>query len=865
MLFVRFAVKIDPWLRLLATPLKGVWMRLSIILVVLTLLSALSTCTGGYFYYSSLKEAAYKDAQVLALQRAESLKDSIFHIITENRKSARALAGLDDIREALEVKGAQDIDTANPVLDHFRKALEVDVCYLMDASGKTIASSNRLDPDSFLGKNYAFRPYFQQAMQGDSALYLAVGVTSGKRGIYCSHPVEKKDGHGPAGVVVIKSSLQTVEKDPDDGSLGEVLLVNERGMIFVSSREDWLYQGLWDLKPDEAVEISSTMQFGAGPWKSIGFKKKSRDSIIDASGNEYLFCELDMAVYPGWSVIYVGSIEKIYAKIIEPLVGIGGRLALVLSVLVAVAVLLLYGTAATDIKRRKLAEEALRESEDRYRTLVQSIQDGLFIILDSRIEFVNEALARMIGYDVSDVIGMNFQQLVAPEDREMVEHRYRRRQLGEPVPSEYEFHILHKDGKARVFVNMNVGLVEHGGKMATMGTVKDITARKKAEEERSRIQKLESIGVLAGGIAHDFNNLLTGIIGNISLALRLSKGEERIHRYLEEAERASARAKDLTQQLLTFSSGGAPIKRKSSIESISRETCMFALSGSRSVCEFDIPPDSWVAEVDEGQISQVISNIVINADQAMPKGGTVFIELRRCVLDADSGVPVEAGRYIRIGIRDQGVGIGKENLSKVFDPYFTTKEKGSGLGLATAYSIVKRHNGHIGVESNAASGTVFHVYLPAFTEDMELEEDGESPQTIKGTGKILVMDDDELVRLVAGEMLTYLGYEVEHAREGQEAIDMYLQAKRTGRPFDAVLVDLTIPGGMGGKEAVEHLRELDPEVRAIVSSGYSNDPVMADFRKYGFSGFVLKPYKLEELSEALRVALPESPNSDATP
>jgi PAS domain S-box-containing protein len=839
-------------------------MRLSVILVVLTLLSALSTFTGGYFYYSSLKEAAYKDAQVWALQRAESLKESIVHIVMENRKSTRALAGLDDVRRALEGADAQDIDRANLILDHFRKALEIDVCYLMDATGKTIASSNRLDPDSFLGKNYAFRPYFQQAMQGDSALYLAVGVTSGKRGIYCSHPVEKKDGHGPAGVVVIKSSLHTVEKNPDDDSVGAALLVNERGVIFVSSREDWLYQGLWDLKPEEAVELSRTMQFGAGPWKSIGFKKKDRNTVIDESGNEHLFCELDMAVYPGWSVIYVGSIEKIYAKIIEPLVGIGGRLALVLSVLVGVAVLLLYQTAATDIKKRKLAEEALRESEGRYRTLVQSVQDGLFIILDSRMELVNDAFARMIGYDVSDVIGMHFQQLVAPEDREMVEHRYRRRQLGEQVPSEYEFHMLHKDGRTRVSVNMNVGSVEHGGKMAAMGTVKDITARKRAEEERSKMQKLESIGVLAGGIAHDFNNLLTGIMGNISLAHRLSEGEERLHRCLEEAEKASARAKDLTQQLLTFSRGGAPIKRKSSIEGILRETCMFALSGSKSVCKFDIPQDSWVAEVDEGQIGQVISNIVINADQAMPKGGTICMELRRCVLDSASSIPVEAGRYIRIGIQDQGEGISKENLPKVFDPYFSTKEKGSGLGLATAYSIVKRHNGHIGVESNAGSGTALHVYLPAFTGDMELEKEGESPQTVKGTAKILVMDDDELVRLVAGEMLTYLGYEVERAPEGQEAIEMYLKARRAGRPFDAILVDLTIPGGMGGKETVERLLELDPQVRAIVSSGYSNDPVMAEFRKYGFSSFVLKPYKLDELSEALRVALSASPNSDAT-
>jgi CheY-like chemotaxis protein len=255
-------------------------------------------------------------------------------------------------------------------------------------------------------------------------------------------------------------------------------------------------------------------------------------------------------------------------------------------------------------------------------------------------------------------------------------------------------------------------------------------------------------------------------------------------------------------------------------------------------------------EVDEGQMSQVINNLIINADQAMPNGGSIAIQCQNVVIGPHDALPLKAGKYVHLSIKDQGIGIPREHFLKIFDPYFTTKQKGSGLGLATTYSIIKQHDGYITLESELGAGTVFHLYIPASKgkgRAAEVKDDNPLP----GTGKILVMDDDEAVRDVAGAMLRKLGYETASARDGAEAIELYENARNSSRPFDAVIMDLTIPGGMGGREAIKKLLEIAPDAKAIVSSGYSNDPIMAEYAKYGFSGVVCKPYKLKELSETM--------------
>ncbi len=375
--------------------------------------------------------------------------------------------------------------------------------------------------------------------------------------------------------------------------------------------------------------------------------------------------------------------------------------------------------------------------------------------------------------------------------------------------------------------------------------------KQRIEEELFRTRHLESLGILAGGIAHDFNNLLTAILGNTSLAKMLTDRGNKVHARLEEVEKASIRARDLTQQLLTFSKGGAPIKKVTSIADVICDSTRFAMRGSKSRYRFNIMDGLWPVEVDEGQISQVISNITINADQAMPEGGEVTVTVENLTLGRDQIVPLQPGRYIRISIADSGSGIAEEHLSKIFTPYFTTKPKGSGLGLATSYSIINKHGGAIKVESAEGAGTTFRIYLLASDGDIP-EEEQVSGTILTGSGRVLIMDDEESVRNTAGEVLSHAGYRVDYANDGAEAIDHFSKARMSGEPFDAVILDLTIPGGMGGEETIRKLLEIAPEAKAIVSSGYAHVPIMADFLEHGFKGMIAKPYQAVELCRVVR-------------
>jgi nitrogen-specific signal transduction histidine kinase/ActR/RegA family two-component response regulator len=379
----------------------------------------------------------------------------------------------------------------------------------------------------------------------------------------------------------------------------------------------------------------------------------------------------------------------------------------------------------------------------------------------------------------------------------------------------------------------------------------EIVERKRAEQELLKASKIESLGIFAGGIAHDFNNLLTAIMGNISLARANTDPGNPNYTILAEAESASMKTKDLTHQLLTFSKGGAPIKQATSVESLLRDTADFVLRGSTIRCRYRIPEDLWNAEVDAGQFSQVVHNIVINARQAMPGGGELSIEARNVPAGEIRLLPLPAGNYIAITIADTGGGIPEEHLHKIFDPYFTTKEHGNGLGLAITYSIIRNHGGYITAESLPGGGAAFTIYLPS-SDRPASPSDKAAEEEFTGRGRILVMDDEEFVLKVASKMIEKLGFIPVPASNGDEAIELCRSAQREGNPFDAVIMDLTVPGGMGGKETMSRLKEIFPGIKAIVSSGYSEDPIMANYESYGFSGVLVKPYRFEELAAALR-------------
>ena len=497
-------------------------------------------------------------------------------------------------------------------------------------------------------------------------------------------------------------------------------------------------------------------------------------------------------------------------------------------------------------------ERRLKESQQWLTTTLKSIGDAVIATdINGCVIFMNPIAESLTGWKQKEASGKHLKKIfniINEKTGKQVDDPVTR-VLREGIVVGLANHtlLISKDGTRRSIDDSGAPIKDENGKIIGVVLVfRDVSEKRRIEQELMKADKLNSLGILAGGIAHDFNNILTAILGNIILAKEFTRPGEKIYERLIEAEKASLRAKDLAQQLLTFSSGGAPIKKTMFISKLLRESVLFALSGSNVQCEFSISNNLWAVEIDEGQINQAINNLIINAIQSMPEGGRIKLTAENVTVSEGE----KKGRYVKISIVDQGIGIPKEHLPKIFEPYFTTKQKGSGLGLAIVYSIIKKHDGYIEVETELGVGTTFKVYLPASLKNVFMRK-GLKEKIQTGKGKILVMDDEELVRKVIGEMLVFLGYEVEFAKEGIEAIELYKKAKAQGQPFDAIIMDLTIPKGMGGKETINKLLEIDPTVKAIVSSGYSTDPVMTEFTKYGFKGFIIKPFKIKELGEVL--------------
>jgi two-component system cell cycle sensor histidine kinase/response regulator CckA len=516
-----------------------------------------------------------------------------------------------------------------------------------------------------------------------------------------------------------------------------------------------------------------------------------------------------------------------------------------------------YQGIVTDVTDRIRAEEALTQEKESLAVTLRSIGDAVITAdRDGRIVLMNPIAERLTGWNEADAAGRQLMDVFR------IEHE----QTGEPCESPVDkvlsggqivglanhTVLVARDGQRCTIADSGAPILDLDRKIIGVVLVfRDITAQQRTEAELLKMEKLKSIGVLAGGIAHDFNNFLTGIIGNLSLARLDAQAGDPVSKYLGDMEKAALRAKELTQQLLTFSKGGEPVKRTADVSVLVREAVQFALHGSNVRCKFDIDAELMAAKVDENQIAQVIHNLIINADQAMPNGGKVWIRGANARLTQGNPFALLPGEYIQVTVQDHGIGIHPDHLKKVFDPYFTTKQKGSGLGLAVAYNIVAKHDGQMTVDSKLGEGTTFTILLPATTNGSPACDE-KNEAIVTGRGRVLVMDDEDFIRELAVTMLTKLGYDVITAPDGRAAVDLYLEALETETPFDAVILDLTVPGGMGGKGAIAQLAAADPNVRAIVSSGYSNDPVMADYTRYGFCGAVKKPYPVQEMSRMLR-------------
>jgi PAS domain S-box-containing protein len=520
----------------------------------------------------------------------------------------------------------------------------------------------------------------------------------------------------------------------------------------------------------------------------------------------------------------------------------------------------LYVAMVRDVTERKRFEQQIAAEKESLAVTLRSIGDGVITTdIQGKIIMINNEAERLTGWSSSEAVGQPLKSvfsitidLAAQARAQKSGYRNEAHSILLSLPENAT--LTSQDGVERVIEQVASPIRDNKNEVAGVVLVfRDVTERQRNEVERRKAETLEQLGLLAGGIAHDFNNLLTAIIGNISLASLLLPVDDEMATRLNDAKNASMRARDLAQQLLTFARGGAPIKKTASIGKLIQDTVNFSLRGSHNRSEFAFGADLWPAEIDPGQISQVIANLVVNADQAMPNSGALRVSCENLRYNSNTtpNIPdLAPGDYIRISIRDQGVGIPEQYLKRIFDPYFTTKPKGNGLGLATTYSIIKNHNGLITVESEVHVGSTFTLYLPASVHD-ELPAEQPRPITdkITGTGRVLVVDDEEAIRALVEFTLSRLGYQVTQAATALEGINFYRQHIEGGERFDAVILDLTLPGGMGGKEALKKLIEIDPTVNAIVSSGYATDATMSRYQDFGFRGVIAKPYEAAELGK----------------
>ncbi|GEJ58791.1 hybrid sensor histidine kinase/response regulator [Anaeromyxobacter diazotrophicus] len=507
--------------------------------------------------------------------------------------------------------------------------------------------------------------------------------------------------------------------------------------------------------------------------------------------------------------------------------------------------------------RIRAREEALAAETERLAVTLRSIGDGVITTdVEGRVVLVNAAAEQLTGWRQDEARGRPIDEIFRVEGAHdpaagSLVARIVRHGGSAALPDRAV--LLARDGTRRAVADSAAPIRDQaGGVIGAVLVFRDVTEKQKLEAELAKMEKLESLGLLAGGIAHDLNNILAAIVGNVSV-MKLDGAPTRFREEVDEIEAAAMRAAALSKQLLTFSRGGAPVKQSASIAEIIETSARFVLHGSSVRCELALPPDLPAVEVDPGQMDQVVHNLILNAVQAMPGGGTVAIGAAELDVAAGARPPLEPGRYVEFTVRDTGVGVPPEHLGKIFDPYFTTKASGTGLGLATVYSIVKRHGGHVTAESAPGAGATFHVFVPAASGAAPAGPAPGSPR--QGRGRVLVVDDEESVRRIALRMLRHLGYEPAAAGDGAEALRLYTSALRSGERFAAVVMDLTLPGGLGGQETLRQLLALDPGVRAVVSSGYSSDPVMSDYRRHGFRGVVAKPYTAEQLAEALHQAL----------
>ncbi len=862
-----------------------------------------------------------------------------------------SLASSASILYLFQSKDPSLLNQANLRLDLYKTSFDAAVAYILDTLGIAIASSNRNTSQSFVGMNYAFRPYFQTAIRGNMGSYFAQGITSGSKGYYSSAPIKDTTGK-IIGVAVIKDELNRL--DAIFNFTRSTFLVDKYGIIFLSKNKNDQFKSIMSLTDSIKKELLESRQFGAEPVKQLTKLKDLTDEYPIDSKHAYII-KIPLKI-PDW---YLTSISPKSPVMRNKLLGIASTFAVIMIILILASLIVLYRLnewadniylsekrfqtlfehapdaivicdtttgkiVASNYKARQWMEECtnktpanlsdfvkqletdsssiqkddsnnddaiyilqtetelhhlsvskkqinfqnmlcdliflrdisnlirirneLAASEQKYRELTEFLPEAVFETNENgTILFTNKRGFEMFGYSENTPLNeFSIFNLVAPEDREKAHNALARLSSTASIT---EYSGLHSSGRKFPIQIHSSPMMRNGKFSGLCGIAIDLTEKIKLEDELYKKDKLEALGILAGGIAHDFNNLLTAIWAGVSL-IHLKNNNANDTATFNDVESALKRGKELTSQLLTYSRGGEPVKEAQILVNIVRDAASFALAGSH--CKYKITDqDSSAAEIDKSQISQVIQNVILNAKESMLDGGIIDILLRNT--DISNSATLDNGKYVEIIVSDTGCGIDKDTLSHIFDPFFSTKPSRSGLGLATSFSILKRHRGHIFAESDKDKGTHIHILLPALEQKQEKQVITGNKASVKNT--ILIMDDEIVIRSVAEKLLTHMGYKVTAVENGGQVINEYTKALESGNKYDLVILDLTIPAGMGGKDTVKKLLEIDPDAVAIVSSGYSNDPIMAKFSEYGFKGVITKPYSINEFHNAIQSVL----------
>jgi PAS domain S-box-containing protein len=688
-------------------------------------------------------------------------------------------------------------------------------------------------------------------------------------------PVKSPDGKATIAVTVVSKDItdrkQVEEKlKESEQRLHNVIQGSPIPAFVIGKDHKVLY---WNTALEEITRIKAGEVIGTTQqWRA--FYSTERPCLAD------LLVDQNLNAIPQWYFDkYIKSklIEEAYeATDFFPELGDNGKWLRFTAAAIRNSYGELVGAIETleDVTERKQAEEALRNSELRLQSVIQSSPIPTFVIgKDHKVIYWNKALEELSGISAEEVIGTThywrafyskerpvMADLIVDQALEAIPQWYfekyvKSRLLDEAYEATDFFPELGETGK---WLRFTAAVIRDfkGNLVGAIETLEDVTERKRAEEELIRVEKLESLGIFAGGIAHDFNNLLSVMLRNIfAVKLSFTDGQQEVlEEEIEVAEKAGLQAKELAHRLITFAKGGEPVRKIGSISQLLVNSVDLSLSGSNIGCEFSLPNDLWPVEMDDVQIRQVINNLVVNSREAMPEGGNIIIRAENVDVKAGNGLPLKEGKYVKWSVKDYGIGIPKEDLQKIYDPYFTTKPtgtaRGMGLGLAICYSIIKKHDGFIDVESEPNVGSTFYVYLPASPQEGFLKKDT-TDQSVKRGGKILVMNGEETVRSATGVVLNYLGYKVEYAKNRNEAMGLYRTAKEEEEPFSAVILDLHVPGGMGGKETMKELLAIDPYVKAVITCGYSDEPIISEFRKQGSCRPIDVPYDIEKMKEIL--------------